>query len=127
MPRGITALPDEFRKLLELIEQGKLFALQEWIAAGKTLQSEEVVGSRRYLLEEAIRTGFHSVVEVLLRSGGWSAEDLAYCLELARDRSRYDISELPPACSFANSRVPPGKSYTPGRCFLRLRVRQAER
>jgi hypothetical protein len=94
MPRGNTALPDEFRKLLELVQQGKLFALQEWIAAGKPLQFEEVVGSRRYLLEEAIRTGFHSVVEVLLRAGGWSAEDLTDCLELARDRSRYEISEL---------------------------------
>ena len=42
------------------------FGLQEWIAAGKPLQFDEVMGSRRYLLEEAIRTGFHSVVEVLL-------------------------------------------------------------
>ena len=52
------------------------------------------MGSRRYLLEEAIRTGFHSIVEVVLRSSGWSAEDLAHSLEFARDRSRYDISEL---------------------------------
>jgi hypothetical protein len=94
MHRGITALPDEFRKLLDLVNQGRLFGLQEWIAAGKALQFDEVVGSRRYLLEEAIRTGFHSVVEVLLRAGGWSAEDLASSLEFARDRSRYDISEL---------------------------------
>ncbi len=77
MHRGITALPDEFRKLLDFVNQGRLFGLQEWIAAGKALQFDEVVGSRRYLLEEAIRTGFHSVVEVLLRAGGWSAEDLA--------------------------------------------------
>jgi hypothetical protein len=94
MPRGITELPDEFRELLDLVNQGKLFGLQEWIAAGKRLQFDEVMGSRRYLLEEAIRTGFHSVVEVLLRADGWSAEDLAHSLEFARDRSRYDISEL---------------------------------
>jgi len=94
MPRGITALPDEFRELLELVHQGKLFGLQDWIAVGRPLQFDEVMGSRRYLLEEAIRTGFHSVVEVLLRAGAWSAEDLADSLEFARDRSRYDISEL---------------------------------
>ena len=79
---------------LDLVNQGKLFGLQEWIAAGKPLQFDEIMGSRRYLLEEAIRTGFHSVVEVLLRAGGWATEDLAHSLELARDRSRYDISEL---------------------------------
>src|SRR5881394_627067 len=94
MPRGITALPDELRELFDLVNQGKLFGLQEWIAVGKPLQFDEVMGSRRYLLEEAIRTGFHSVVEVLLRADGWSAEDLAHSLEFARDRSRYDISEL---------------------------------
>jgi len=94
MPRGMTALPDKFRELIDLVNQGKLFALQEWIAAGKPLQFDEVIGSRRYLLEEAIRTGFHSVVEVLLRAGSWSTEDLTHSLEFARDRSRYDISEL---------------------------------
>lgn len=94
MPREITGLPDEFRELLDLVNRGKLFALQEWIATGKPLQFDEVVGSRRYLLEEAIRTGFHSVVEVLLRAGGWPTEDLTHSLEFARDRSRYDISEL---------------------------------
>ena len=94
MARGINALPDELRKLLNLVNQGKLFGLQEWITAGRPLQFDEVMGSRRYLLQEAIRTGFHSVVEVLLRAGGWSAEDLAHCLEFARERSRYDISEL---------------------------------
>jgi hypothetical protein len=95
MPRGMNSLPDEFRKLLDLVEYGKLFDLQEWIATGKPLQFDEVMGSRRYLLEQAIRTGFHSIVEVLLRdTGGWSDEDLAHALEFARDRSRYDISEL---------------------------------
>jgi hypothetical protein len=94
MSRGITTLPDEFRKLLDLVNQGKLFEFQEWIAAGKPLQFDEVAGSRRYLLEETILTGFHSLVEVLLRAGGWSTEDLTHSLEFARDRSRYDISEL---------------------------------
>lgn len=94
MPREITKLPDELRELLELVSQGKLFGLQDWIANARPLQFDEVLGSRRYLLEEAIRTGFHSIVEVLLRAGGWSPEDLAHSLDFARDRSRYDISEL---------------------------------
>src|SRR5262245_41569121 len=98
MRRGMTALPDQFRDLLALVNCGKLFGLQEWIAAGKPLQFDEVIGSRRYLLGESIRTGFHSVVEVLLRAGGWSMEDLAHSLEFARDRSRYDIAELLEKC-----------------------------
>ena len=85
MPREIRKLPDEFQKLIDLVNHGKLFGLQAWIAAGKPLQFDEVMGSRRYLLDEAIRTGFHSIVEVVLRSGGWSAEDLAHSLEFARD------------------------------------------
>lgn len=91
MPRH---LPDEFEKLLNLVENGKLFELQEWIKTSKPLQFDEVLESRRCLLEAAIRTGFHSIVEVLLQAGGWSAEDLAHCLEFARDQSRYDIAEL---------------------------------
>ncbi len=87
-------MPDEFRKLLELVERGKLFALQEWIATGKPLQFDEVAGSRQYLLEQAISTGFHSLVEVFLRAGGWSTDDLTHALEFARDGSRYDISAL---------------------------------
>ena len=58
------------------------------------MQFDAVAGSRRYLLERAIRVGFHSIVEVLLRAGGWSQEDLTHCLEFARDRSRDDLSEL---------------------------------
>src|SRR5213593_3329957 len=58
MPRGITALPDEFRKLLDLVEQGKLFGLQEWIAASNPLQFDEVMGSRRYLLERPFAPAF---------------------------------------------------------------------
>jgi hypothetical protein len=34
------------------------------------------------------------MVELLLRSGGFSADDLAFALEFARDRSRFDIAEL---------------------------------
>jgi hypothetical protein len=94
MQRGSFALPDEFRELLDLVERGKLFELQEWIRASKPLEFAQVGGSRRHLLEQAIRTGFHSVVEVLLNAGGWSADDLTQVLALARDRSRYDIAEL---------------------------------
>ena len=91
MARGTTGLPDDSRKLLEFVEQGKLFAIQEWIAGGKPLQFDEVLESRRHLLEQAIQTGFHSIVEILLRAGGWSADDHTYALEFAREHCRYDI------------------------------------
>lgn len=87
VPRGIPALPDDFRRLLELIEAAKLFAVQEWIATGKSLSFKEVPGSRRQLIEKSIETGFHSMVEVLLQAGGWTSDDLTGALEFARETS----------------------------------------
>src|SRR5947209_1805894 len=67
MPRR-EALPDDLKELCSLCRAGKLFAVQEWIRAG-----------RRYRLPEghfttsplriSIQRGFHSLVEVLLQAG----------------------------------------------------------
>jgi hypothetical protein len=87
-------LPEDLKQLLDLIQRGQLFALQDWIKTGKRIRASEGPGKPLALLEEAIHTGFHSTVEELLRAGGWSQRDLANALDLARSRKRYDIAEL---------------------------------
>ena len=59
-------LPDDIKELTSLVREGRLFAVQEWIAAGKRTVSPESYHST--LIEVALRNGFHSLVEVLLKA-----------------------------------------------------------
>jgi hypothetical protein len=93
MTRG-RRLPEDLRQVLEVIQRGQLFALQEWLKAGKRIRVTEGPVKNLSLLEEAIQTRFHSMVEELLRAGGWSQRELADALDLARSRKRYDIADL---------------------------------
>ncbi|HEX3799689.1 MAG TPA: hypothetical protein VH413_13410 [Verrucomicrobiae bacterium] len=52
-----SSMPEDIRELLELIRAGKLFALQEWIKAGKRLDAPEIEGGQ--VLQLAVDTGFH--------------------------------------------------------------------
>jgi ankyrin repeat protein len=88
---GRRNIPEDTEQLLELITTGRLFAVQEWIKAGKRLRLEEADDTA---LRTAITTGFHSMVEELLKAGGWDPQVLAEALEFARSRKRYDIAEL---------------------------------
>ena len=88
------ALPEDLKQLLDIIQRGQLFALQDSLKVGKRTRVTEGPGKNLRLLEEAIQTGFHSIVEELLRAGGWSPPELADALDLARARKRYDIAEL---------------------------------
>ncbi len=87
-------VPDEIKQLLTLVRAGKLFAVQDWIKVGKLLRSPE--GSKRFspVLREAVSTGFHSLVEELLRAGGWSPKELTDALELARSSRHFHVAEL---------------------------------
>ena len=63
---------DEIKPLVDLIKAGRLFEVQEWIAAGRPLDAPPPPpkGARRKNpLETAITTGFHSMVQVLLDGG----------------------------------------------------------
>src|SRR4051812_43446895 len=88
------ALPAEFQQLLGLIRHGKLFALQEWIKDKKSLRVADVNDRRTAVLEIAIETGFHSVVEELLRAGGWSNEELVSALSHDLYTRRNDLAQL---------------------------------
>jgi hypothetical protein len=56
----------EIGKLIKLIREGKLFAVQEWIKKGKSISSRSGDTSP---LQEAVVSGFHSMAEVLLDAG----------------------------------------------------------
>jgi len=88
------ALPEDLKLLLDVIQRGQLFALQDSLRAGKLTRVTEGPGKNLCLLHEAIHTGFHSMVEELLRAGGWSQDELADAFDLARARKRYDIADL---------------------------------
>jgi hypothetical protein len=85
---------EELEHLLDFIQKGKFFALQEWLKAGKFLRVPDNAGLGENVLRIAVTTGFHSIVEELLRAGGWSPIELADALDQARCRKREDIADL---------------------------------
>lgn len=87
-------LPDDINEVLRLVQAGKLFALQDWIKAGKRLRNSTAEKSDSSVLRAAVETGFHSMVEELLRAGGWSPKDLSNALEHARSCRQFDIAGL---------------------------------
>lgn len=57
--------PTEAKDLLRLCETGRLYEVEAWIRAGRSLTV--CPGSRKTPLTVAMSTGFHSLVELLLR------------------------------------------------------------
>ena len=87
-------LPEDLEHLLDFIQKGKLFALADWLKAGKPLRAPDDAERGPNVLRSAVTTGFHSIVEELLRAGGWSPTELADALDLARSSKREDIADL---------------------------------
>ncbi|MGD0259471.1 MAG: hypothetical protein ABSD29_06555 [Verrucomicrobiota bacterium] len=87
-------LPEDLEDLLDFIQKGKLFALQDWLKAGKTLRAPDNAERGANVIRTAVTTGFHSIVEELLRAGGWSPTELADALDLARSHKRDDVADL---------------------------------
>ena len=87
-------LPEDLEHLLDFIQKGKLFALSDWLKAGKPLRAPDDAARGPNVLRSAVTTGFHSIVEELLRAGGWSPTELADALDLARSYKREDIADL---------------------------------
>lgn len=89
---------EEIQPLIELCKAGKLFEVQEWIAAGKVVNPPIYPthrASRRSPLEIAVGHGFHSLVKVLLE-GGAAIESTDYDgpVEKALDMRRLDLIQL---------------------------------
>jgi len=91
---GRPQLPEDLQQLLTIVREGKLFLLQEWIAAGKPFRFPAVNDCRARVLRAAVETGFHSVVAVLLAAGGWVGEELAEAIEIAFEMRRRDLADL---------------------------------
>ncbi len=85
-------------ELLALIKTGQLFAVQRWIQEARPLRLPDghLNGCevRFCVLTQAIRIGFHSLVEVLAQAGGWSQELLDRSYNLATSLHRPDIAHL---------------------------------
>lgn len=89
---------EELKPLIELCKAGRLFDVQEWIAAGQPVNPPPipVKGRRpRSPLDITIEQGFHSLVEVLLRAGaaiepeGWDSP-----MSKALQMRRFDLVRL---------------------------------
>lgn len=81
----------EAKHLLRLCKVGKLFEVQDWIASGKSLSVPD--DSRTTPLEVALDTGFHSLVELLVRNET-SQELKNDALQQAVSLKRLDFIEL---------------------------------
>jgi ankyrin repeat protein len=81
----------EAKDLLRLCETGRLYEVDEWIRAGRSLSVPAEV--RKTPLRVAVSTGFHSLVELLLRHEG-SQQVKNDALRLALQLSRSAFVEL---------------------------------
>ena len=57
------------KELVQLCGRGRLYKLQKWIADGKSLEIPPTArgNGRKSLLEIAVDTGFHSLVELIAK------------------------------------------------------------
>src|SRR5690349_18124700 len=93
---------DETRKLIKLCETGRLYAVKDWISAGKSLQPAPEI--KRTILSVAIKTGFHSLVELIAPHE--TPETKNQGLVDAVRQKRLDLIELLVACGAKIEAVP---------------------
>jgi|GEM_PF-3355084 len=88
----------QIRTLAELCREGKLFAVQEWITAGKPVNPPSATRKGIHPqtpLEIAIERGFHSLVEVLLKGGAdIQADKWNGPMDRALKLRRLDLAQL---------------------------------
>ncbi len=87
---------DEIKPLIDMCKAGKVFEVQDWIAAGKPVNPPppEKGIRRKRPLEVAIDRGIHSLVQVLLEAGA-DIDDPGYnALEHALFERRLDLIKL---------------------------------
>lgn len=88
----------EIEELLTLIKTGQLFAVQRWIKEGRPLRlpndDSDARCNQSCVLTQAVRSGFHSLVEVLVQAGEWPQKLLDETYNLATSLHRLDIAHL---------------------------------
>jgi hypothetical protein len=60
-----TTTSEDAKELLELCRIGRLYDIENWIAEGKTLEIPPA--ERKSVLQVAVVTGFHSLIELIAR------------------------------------------------------------
>src|SRR5688572_32484769 len=94
---------EDAKTLLALCASGRLYAIEAWVQAGRSLQVPRAF--RKTPLDVAITTGFHSLIELLLRHApSQQAKDDA--LRQAVQRRRPDVIELAVAYGAEIASVP---------------------
>src|SRR5271156_6726113 len=89
------AVANDAKELLGLCRAGRLYEIEKWIADGKSLDISEAIkrGRQRSLLEIAVETGFHSLVELIAKHET-SQSAKAAALGDAVSSRRLDLVEL---------------------------------
>ncbi len=88
---------EEIKHLVELCKAGRLFDVQDWIAAGKPVNlplEREKRARRSSPLKIAMEKGFHSLVQVLVEGGAQFNEQGFSALHHAVSERRLDFIEL---------------------------------
>jgi hypothetical protein len=86
-------LPDDLKELCSLCRAGKLFAVQQWIRGGRPHRMPPG-NFATSPIRTAIESGFHSLVEVLLREEAVDQEEKNDALIRAIDNRNVDLVEL---------------------------------
>jgi len=85
------ALPPDIKELMRLVRAGKLFAVQKWIADGRPVTPPKPYWFSP--LRVAVKSGFHSMIELLLRLGVEQTE-LNYMLNHAVWDGDFEVIQL---------------------------------
>jgi len=87
------ALPDDLKELIRLIRHGHLFEVQKWIREGKPTRLPTEGHFMTSPLLAAVRTGYHSMVELMLEALS-KEEELDRLVHEAVRMNRLDLIEL---------------------------------
>jgi hypothetical protein len=84
-------LPAYYKGFRRFIKEGKLFAVQKWIAEGKRIHAPEVYWETP--LQLAVETGFHSMIEIFLKQRT-NREQLVIALNYATGVGNFEVIQL---------------------------------
>lgn len=87
--------PEDAKELIALCQAGRLFAVEQWIRTGRSLQVPAEL--KKTPLGIAVASGFHSLVELLLRHEETAAAKNQALRDAVQTRQR-DLIELAVGC-----------------------------
>jgi hypothetical protein len=93
---------EESRELIKVCQSGRLYAIRDWISAGKSLRTAPE--TKKTILSVAIKTGFHSLVELIAPHETLEAKNQG--LANAVLQKRLDLVELLVACGAEIKAIP---------------------